>query len=288
MMVVNRKALQYLPRTADVNHLTYDQLIAWGQSIETATGRARIGLPALLGGPRGGLIYRFLQGYAYPSFTATTLTGFRSPGAVKMWQTLRRLWAVTSPESTTYNEMQDPLETGEVWIAWDHQARLRGALNDPTDFVALPAPSGPEGLGYMTVLVGLAIPQRAKNQAGAERLIDWLTRPNQQAAASASLGFFPVVQGAGVAGSQAAETRVDGLYRANLRGIQTGPPTGLGSQTDAFTEIYQDTFSRIVLDNQDIGTVLNDETPLLQRVVDDAGAACWPPDRPSSGPCQIS
>jgi multiple sugar transport system substrate-binding protein len=288
MMVVSRRALPYLPRTADVNHLTYDQLIAWGQNIKTATGHARIGLPALLGGPRGGLIYRFLQGYAYPSFTGTTLTGFRSADAVKMWQTLRRLWAVTNPESTTYNEMQDPLETGEVWIAWDHQARLKDALSDPTDFMAVPAPSGPKGLGYMTVLVGLAIPQRAKNQAGAERLIDWLTRPNQQAAASASLGFFPVVQGVGVAGAQAAETRVDGLYRTNVRGVETGPPTGLGSQTDAFTEIYQHTFSRIVLDNQDIGTVLNYETPLLQRIVDDAGAACWPPDRPSSGPCQIS
>jgi multiple sugar transport system substrate-binding protein len=287
MMVVNRKALPYLPRTADINHLTYDQLIAWGQNIETATGHARIGLPALLGGPRGGLIYRFLQGYAYPSFTGTTLTGFRSPDAVQMWQTLRRLWAVTNPESTTYNKMLDPLETGEAWIAWDHQARLGEALRDPRDFVAVPAPSGPKGLGYMTVLVGLAIPRRAKNQAGAEQLIDWLTRPTQQAVASSSLGFFPVVQGVAVAGSQAAETRVDDLYRASTRGVETGPPTGLGSQTDAFTAIYQDTFSRIVLDNQEIGTVLNYETPLLQRIVDDAGAACWPPDAPSSGPCQI-
>jgi multiple sugar transport system substrate-binding protein len=80
---------------------------------------------------------------------------------------------------------------------------------------------------------------------------------------------------------------VDGLYRASTRGVETGPPTGLGSKTDAFTQIYQDTFSRIVLDNEDIGTVLNYETPLLQRIVDDAGAACWPPDAASTGPCQI-
>src|SRR5207302_1610881 len=161
------------------------------------------------------------------------------------WETLRRLWAVTNPESTTYDAMQDPLTTGEVWIAWDHQARLKEALNDPADFVAVPAPSGPRGLGYMTVLVGLAIPKDAKNQAGAERLIDWLTRPSQQAAASASLGFFPVVQGVRGAGSQAAETRVDDIYRSSARGIDTGPPTGLGSETDAFTHVYQDTFTRI-------------------------------------------
>jgi multiple sugar transport system substrate-binding protein len=120
--------------------------------------------------------------------------------------------------------------------------------------VAVPAPSGPKALGYMTVLVGLAVPKRAKHQAGAERLIDWLTRPTQQAVASSSLGFFPVVHGVAVAGSQAAETRVDDLYRASTKGVESGPPTGLGSKTVAFTEIYQDTFSRIVLDNQDIGT----------------------------------
>src|SRR5439155_2155727 len=138
-MVVDRRALRYLPPGADVDHLTYDQLIDWGERLQAATGEKLIGLPADLNGPRGGLVYRFLQGYAYPSFTGTTLTGFRSPEAVQMWQTMRRLWAVTSPWSTTYVSMRDPLRTGEVWIAWDHQARLKDALADPAHFLAVPA-----------------------------------------------------------------------------------------------------------------------------------------------------
>jgi multiple sugar transport system substrate-binding protein len=288
MMVVNRKALQYLPRGAKVNHLTYDQLITWGQSIEKATGKKRIGLPADLNGPRGGLVYRFLQGYAYPSFTGTTLTGFKSPEAVQMWQTLQRLWSVTNAWSTTYKSMQEPLQNGEIWIAWDHQARLQGALQqDPSQFIAVPAPSGPKGLGYMTVVVGLAIPKGAPHQAGAEALIDWLTRPRQQAVASTGLSFFPVVQRVGLAGPQEEEHGVESMYRASMDGIETRPPAGLGSETDKFTEVYQDTFSRIVLQDQDIPTVLNDEAPLLQRLVNDAGAHCWQPDPPGSGPCQI-
>jgi multiple sugar transport system substrate-binding protein len=287
MMVVNRQALPYLPPGANVNHLTYDQLIAWGQSIQAATGQRLVGLPADLNSPRGGLVYRFLQGYAYPSFTGSTLTGFRSPEAVQMWQTLQRLWSVTNPWSTTYTNMQGPLETGEVWIAWDHQARLKDALADSAHFLAVPAPSGPAGLGYMSATVGLAIPKGAHNPNGAGALIDWLTKPAQQATASANLGFSPVVQNVGLSGRAAAESRVAASYEADARGVQTVPPAGLGARSDDFTAAYQDTFRRIVLANEDIRTVLNEEAVRLQQLVTAAGAACWQPDPPSRGPCQI-
>jgi multiple sugar transport system substrate-binding protein len=286
MMAVNKKALQYLPG-ADVNHLTYDQLIAWGQSIQAATGQRLVGLPADLDGPRGGLVYRFLQGYAYPSFTGATLTGFRSPEAVQMWQTVQRLWSVTNPWSTTYTSMHEPLDTGEVWIAWDHQARLKDALADDAHFLAAPAPSGPAGLGYMSATVGLAIPKGAHNPGGAGALIDWLTKPAQQAAASTNLGFFPVVQNVRLTGRAAVESRVAATYEANAGGVQTLPPAGLGSRSDDFTAVYQDTFRRIVLANEDIRTVLNEEAVRLQHLVDAAGAACWQPDPPSRGPCQV-
>src|SRR5258708_27033975 len=115
MMAGDRQGLPYLPAGADVYHLTYDQLVQWGQRIHDATGRNRIGLPAQLGGPKGGLIYRFLEGYAYPSFTRSTLTDFRSPAAVQMWGTLRRLWSVTDPSSRGDTSMQDPLKRGDVW-----------------------------------------------------------------------------------------------------------------------------------------------------------------------------
>ncbi|TMC08449.1 MAG: carbohydrate ABC transporter substrate-binding protein [Chloroflexi bacterium] len=287
MLAINKKALPYLPPGADVTHLTYDQLIAWGQNIEAATGQRVIGLPADLNGLRGGLVYRFLQGYAYPSFTGTTLTGFRSPEAVQMWQTLRRLWSVTNPLSTTYTNMQDPLTTGEVWIAWDHQARLGQALADDRHYLAVPAPTGPKGLGYMSAVVGLAIPKNAPNRHGAEALIDWLTRPKQQAAASVSLNFSPVIQGVGLSGAPSAESRVASIYQSDHSGVESVPPAGLGGRVDDFTSVYQDTFARIVLQGEDIPTVLNEEALRLQRIVDGAHARCWSPDPSSQGPCQI-
>jgi multiple sugar transport system substrate-binding protein len=237
-------------------------------------------------------VYRFLQGYAYPSFTGTTLTGFKSPEAVQMWQTLRRLWSVTNEWSTTYKTMQEPLRTGEVWIAWDHQARLQSVLADSTHFKAVPAPSGPRGLGYMTALVGLAIPRGARHRAGAEALIDWLTRPAQQATAGASLGFLPTVQGVNLTGSAAsasltAEAGVEARYTSDRNAVAALPPVGLGSDTDKFTEVYQDTFRRIILNDQDIPAVLNDEAARLQSLIDHARAPCWLPDPRSSDPCQM-
>jgi multiple sugar transport system substrate-binding protein len=288
MMVINRKALQYLPEGYDVYNLSYDQLIAWGQAVEKATGRRMIGLPAELS-PSGGLIQRFLQGYLYPSYTGNTVTSFKSPQAVRMWQTLQRLWAVTTPSSVSYTYMQGPLLSGDVWIAWDHQARLEAALEHPDRFEAIPAPIGPMGRGYMTAVVGLAIPKGAANQAGAEQLIDWLTRPVQQAEASASLGFFPATQTSGLAAPQSAELAVEDKYLAGPRPIPTRPPVGLGAESDKFTEVYQDAFRRIVLRSEDILTVLNEDAGLLQGLLDAARAPCWPPDRSSAGTaCQIT
>ena len=288
LMAVNKQALQYLPQGVDVRHLTYDDLVRWGENMKAASGGVgRIGLPADVTSLQGGLVYRFLQGYTYPSYTGTTLTGFRSPEAVSMWDMLQRLWAVTNPASETYAAMSGPLLRGDVWVAWDHQARLADALADSKDFIAVPAPTGPRGQGYMTAEVDLAIPKGAPNRRGAEALIEWLTREPQQAAAAASLSFFPAVEHVQLAGAQAPELVVDRAYRSNRAAIETIPPVGLADNVNAWTEVYQDTFKRIVLGHEDIQTVLDDEAPLLQKIVNDAKAPCWRPDLRSGGPCLI-
>jgi multiple sugar transport system substrate-binding protein len=291
MMAVNKKALRYLPKGYDVDNLTYDQLITWGQAIEKATGERMIGLPAEPG-TQAGLMNRFLQGYAYPSYTGGEVTGFKSAKAVQMWQMLKRLWAVTNPQSTTYSQLQDPLLSGDVWIAWDHQARLESALQHADEFEAIPAPKGPNGRGYMSAVVGLAIPRTAPNVAGAEALIDYLTQPKQQIAAGAAIGFFPVVQGVELSGSQVppylkSEATAAARYASDRNAVVALLPVGLGTTSDQFTLVYQDTFTRIVLRNEDIRTVLDDEAGRLQGLLDTARAACWPPDPASTGTCQI-
>ena len=292
MLVVNKKADQYLPRGVDKSRLTYDQLIAWAAAVEKGTGEKLFGLPAAPG-TKGGLLNRFIQGYAYPAYTGTEITNFRSPEAVQMWEMQKKLWAVSNPQSTTYAQMQDPLESGEVWMGFDHQARFHDALAMMGDqFEILPAPSGPKGLSYLTALIGLGIPKNAPNKAGAEALIDYLTRPRQQAATAAALAFSPVLEGVelsgpGVPAYLTAQAAVADKYATSKDAIPAWLEVGLGTQSDTPKLAYQDVFTRIVLRNEDIPTALDYEAGVIQKALDTARAPCWRPDPPSTGTCQI-
>src|SRR5690606_2026444 len=132
VMAANRQALEYLPEGADLDALTYEQLVEWAANVHEATGQPRFGFPA---GPQG-LRHRFFQGFLLPSFTGSTVTRFRSPEAEQAWELFKELWQHTNPASTNYGFMQEPLLTGDVWIAFDHIARLADAFNQrPDDFV---------------------------------------------------------------------------------------------------------------------------------------------------------
>src|SRR5690606_35646573 len=176
---------------ADLNALTWEQLAEWCQTLMDETGEAQCGFPV------AGLFHRFLQGYAWPSWTGGMVTGFNSPEAVEMLTFMRDvLWPTVNPQSISYDFMNEPLLSGEVLVAFDHTARLKPAFDErPEDFVAFPAPAGPAGRGYMPVVAGLGIPFTADNPDGAEELIRFLLSPEVQGAVLRELGFFPVVAG---------------------------------------------------------------------------------------------
>jgi multiple sugar transport system substrate-binding protein len=173
-----------------IDTLTYSQLAEWGKNITTATREKKIGFPA---GPTG-LMHRLTQGYLYPSYTGGLVTTYRSDDAVKMWTDFKAVWEYANPQSVTYNNMQDPLLSEEVWVTIDHTARVVNAFkNKPNDFVGAPAPAGPKGRYYMSVIAGLGIAKGAPNRAGAEALIDYLTQPKAQAAYLREVSFYPVL-----------------------------------------------------------------------------------------------
>jgi multiple sugar transport system substrate-binding protein len=287
IMVANKQALKYLPKGANIQALTYAQLLQWAKNMKNQTGQARFGMPV----GTNGLINRFLQGYLVPSFSGGVVTTFRSQGAIAGWNYMKQLWQYTHPQSLSYNFMQDPLLSGEVWVAWDHVARLTNALKTRgNDFVAFPAPKGPKGRGYMPVLAGLAIPKTAPNPAGAKQLIKWMNSVPVQARTLGSVGFFPVV------GSRLSKRLGPGLLSMNTAvkntqrakdALKSLLPIGLGAEGGNFNKVYVDTFTRIVVRGEDPKSVVNDEAPILQAIMDKTGAKCWAPDPPSKGPCHV-
>ncbi len=287
IMVANRQALQYLPAGADVNALTYDQLKEWAKNVRERTGQRRLGFPA---GPQG-LMARFFQGYLYPSFTGSAVSAYRSPEAEQMWTWFKDLWQYAQPNSTSYNFMQEPLMADEVWIAFDHVARVIDALRQrPNDFVAFPAPAGPKGRGYMPVVAGLSIAKDAPNRAGAVAMIEHLTKPSTQLVTAAEVGFFPVVK-AELPANLAPGVRLAANAIARTQNARDALvsllPIGLGDKGGEFNKVYVDTFTRIVLRGEPARAVLDAEAANLRAVMTATGAPCWAPDPASTGACPV-
>jgi len=284
---VNKQALQYLPSGASVDNMTYAQLKDWCKNISDRTGRKRCGFPV---GPMS-LMHRLIQGYLYPAYTGGLVTTYKSSDAVKLWQDFKDLWQYVNPQSLQIDFMQESLLSGEVWVGFDHVARLVNAFKEkPNDFVAAPAPKGPKGLYYMSVLAGLAIPKSTPNKTGAEAFIDYMTTPDVQAKTLNAVAFFPVLD-------KALPQDLPTHLKIEADGVQKQSkhpdakvallPIGLGAKGGEFNKVQLDTFQRIVIKGEDIQKVLNEQAAILQAVMNDTKAACWRPDPPSTGPCQV-
>ncbi len=289
LMVAKRSALQYLPPNVDLNQLTYQQLIQWSANMHQAAGTPKTGFPA---SPKG-LMYRFVQGYLYPSFTGGMIRHFRDNNAVIMWQTFKELWKHVNVLSLSFNSMQEPLLTGEVWLAWDHTSRLLEVFKQhPGEFVAFPAPIGPKGRGYMLVLAGLGIPKNTLDPRSME-LIEYLTSTQIQVKTLETTGFFPVTQDAANAADKLAPPYLVSMINAvstqtsTENAVVSALPYGFDEYTDQFNRVYKRSFTQIVLRNKEIQTVLDEQAKKLQSILAITNAQCFPPDAPSFGPCPV-
>ena len=286
-MVASKQALQYLPSGADVNALTYKQLIDWAKNITDKTGQKKFGFPLAT----DGLIHRLIQGYFYPSYTGGLVTTYKSADATTMWNDLKELWKYSNPQSTTYARLQEPLQSGDIWIGIDHVARMIDVLNaKPDDFVAVPAPAGPKGRYYMSVVIGLGVPKTSPNKAGAEALIDYLLKSETQITTLRENSFFPVVDlKLPTDLKKGLQLEADAVAKqANAKDAKVVPlPVGLGGKGGEFNKAITDTFVRIVVRNEPVPNVLNDQSALIQKVMTEGNVKCWGPDGTSSGPCQV-
>ncbi len=188
--------------------------------------------------------------------------------------------------------MQEPLLTDQVWVAWDHTARLAEAFNQrPDDFVAFPAPAGPAGRAFMPVIAGMAIPATAPDQAASVDLINYMLEPETQIATLRATNFFPVVEVA-LPEDMPASVRAAGeaisAMSASEDALPTLLPVGLGDLGGQFNQVFTDAFERIVLANQDIPQVLESQSEELRRIMEESGAPCWAPDAPSEGACPVN
>jgi multiple sugar transport system substrate-binding protein len=287
VMAANKQALEHLPEGADINALSYDQLVAWAKTLAEQTGSPKFGFPA---GPKG-LKHRFFQGFLLPSYAGSTVSKFASAEAEAGWNVFKELWQYTNPASTNYDFMQEPLLNGDVWVAFDHIARLGEAFNQrPDDFVAFPAPAGPMGRGFMPVLAGVAIPVGAPDMEASKAVVQYMMQPETQVATLLATTFFPVTDAPLPADLSESAKALGPAVTAMTSADDALPallPVGLGDLGGQFNQVYIDTFERAVLGGQDLRQVLDEQAEALRAIMVQANAPCWLPDQPSEGPCPV-
>src|SRR5262249_18932190 len=126
-----------------------------------------------------------------------------------------------------------------------------------------------------------------------QALSDYLSQPKNQVKAVNVIGFFSVMSDtsanstAGLKPAVALEAAAAAKQSGNKKAIPALLPVGLGAKDAEFNKAYVDTFTRIILRNEDIQTVLNSEAQVINGLLNTANAPCWPPDPTSSGACQV-
>jgi multiple sugar transport system substrate-binding protein len=277
IMAVDKKAFDHLPPGLSADDVkngtekwTYDALLEWAKTLKEEFKVAKLGLPL---GP-GGLWHRFLHGYIYPSYTGYQAKEFNSSGGVALWEYLRDLLPYVHTASTTWRALDEPLQKEEVLIAWDHTARLKAAIEQkPGQIVVTPVPRGPKGRGYITVAVGLAIPDGAPQKENVIKLIDYLTSPKVQVKILQKVGFFPVVAEAGGALPEGplkilaqGVLKQSGTADSNMQMIPS-----LGAKGGEYTGLFRAVFTKVVLENEDIGSTLRQAEAKFKAIFDEVG-----------------
>lgn len=286
VVAVNRKALQWLPAGADVENLTYDEFLAWAKAAHKANGKPVFGFPA---GPKG-LHHRFYQGYLLPSFTGGQITTFMNNDAVAAWTYMKELWAEMNPASTNYDFMQEPLASGEVLVAWDHVARLVGAVGDnPQDWLMVQAPTGPKGLGYLLIVAGLAVAKGDKNKDAAMKAIKELSTPAVQLATLESNAFFPTMKvtlGSNLPPAIRLEAKAVASQSSSPKALLALPPVGVGSKDAEIGQIFKNCFTEICLKGAPIASTLKAQGAQLEAILSALKVPCWAPD-PAAPICHV-
>ena len=188
VLIVNRKALDYMPAGVSLNTLTYEDLIAWLKNIYDATGMKAFALP----GVRMGLL-TYIVGSSILAYGGC-FPDVSSEAAQAAWDMWYRLYPYINDNWVTYKMVNDPMLREETWIAITHVARAGMVyLSDPTKFTLGPVPLGPVDRGSVAGNNSLAMAKYAPHKDLALKFIEFMTRPEIQAKIAQGVSFNPAV-----------------------------------------------------------------------------------------------
>ncbi len=246
LLAANKKAMQYLPEGADVQDLTWEQVVAWSQAMAKGEGE---GKQAVTGVPQRALIYQY--GGVILSYGGE-FPVINSPEALQAWEMLVNMKGAYTPTVLTYDGLVEPMKRGEAWLTIAHCANVGDIYNsNPAQFVIAPAPKGPAGIGSVAGTSGFAVMKGAPNKEMAVKLIEYMTRPDVQLKIAKGTGGFipPVDEALTLLGDSTQDEVIQKALHVMNNGVLSFIPPVYGPNWGSVKLVYDEAFNKLVLED---------------------------------------
>lgn len=249
LFIANKKALKYLPEDADIQNLSWEEVVEWANVMAASEGEGKY---AVTGVPMKSLIYQY--GGVCLSYGADW-PNLNNPGAMAAFYLMSKMSDAYTPAVMTYDDVRPPLKRGEAWMATAHCARVGEVYkNDPTNFVIAPAPTGPAGIGSIAGTSGFAIVKGAKNKELAVKFLEYMSRPDIMLKASKGTGGFipPVDEAINLLSEEDAQDEVIGKA---IKVMQEGVLSYIApiwKDWGAVKLVYDDIFKKMIIEEGEL------------------------------------
>jgi len=244
LLAANKKALDYLPEGADVQDITWEQVVDWSLAMAKGEGEGKF---AVTGIPQKMLIYQY--GSAILSYGGK-FPVINSPEALKFWELIVKMKDAHTPTVLTYDTVIEAMKRGEAWLAVTHNARVGQIYSsNPAQFVIAPAPKGPAGIGSIAGTSGFAIMKGTPNKEMAIKLIEYMSRPDIQLKIGKGKGGFipPVDEALGLLGDSVQDEVIQKSLHVMNNGVLSFIPPVYGPNWGSVKLVYDEAFKKLVL-----------------------------------------
>ena len=246
LMVINKKALVYLPADAQLNALTWEEFVQWSANIVEGEGVGKI---VVTGVARKTWIYYF--GSTALSYGA----GFpemNTEGAKEAWAIWAAIGAADGfvPNVKQVSSVEDVMQREEAWLTFLHCSQAVPLyLQNEGKLTVAPMPSGSVGIGSVAGFRGVGLVEGAPNQQGAEAFIAYLTSPAVQVKLEKGTnGLIPtVLESRNLLGSDPHEQVMAAGLSVLEAGVLSETPADDFQDWSAVKQIFDDAFLKVVL-----------------------------------------
>lgn len=252
VLIANVKALDYLPdglTQEDVeNGLTWEQYADWAVAIAEGEGVGKTMMPASstssqLLYPMGGMSLAY--GGGFPDLNSD---GFKQAMGIIAEMAQGNAFY---PEQDQYTAVTDPMNSGDVWLAFSHMAPAGTSYNAaPNSFVLGAAPSGTAGAGSTSGAWCYGIQKGAPHDDLAQAFIEYVARPevNYDFCSNYGGALSPINEVGDLL------TDSDAMMNVGLKVLSTatvaGVPSTEYSDWNAVKLLYCDVFNEILTTGQ--------------------------------------